>query len=258
MPEGRSNAAPAVTRAVQILDYLANFGPDIGVSAIAAGLGLSKSTCYNILQALASESLVIKDSRFPVYRLGPRLVELGMTSRLQNSHRDKIMKIMLQLITPLSVTCLVAQPLVGDRGMIIVDRISPAHSDALIVPVGTVFPITSPALGAAFLAWRDIDEVTANVRQFGDVSQNELQRLASSLDIVRQRGYSWATSEYQPGTAAIAAPVFGPDLEISLILCLIGPAERLPLEDLEAVGNQLLTAAREIAGLLARGGSPGS
>jgi DNA-binding IclR family transcriptional regulator len=216
-------------------------------------LGLNKSTCYNILQVLTDESLVVKDSGFPVYRLGPRLIELGTVSRRQISHRNEVAKIIRPLITSLGVTCLVAQPLAGDRGIIVVDRIFPDNEDALAVPVGTVFAITAPALGRAVLAWRDIDEVFANARRFDDVNEGDLKAIASTLEVVREKGFGWSNSEYQPGTNAVAAPIFGADLEVSLVLCLIAPTTRLPTADINDVGSRLVLAAREVASLLARG-----
>ena len=254
---GKRGTVPAVTRAIQILDYLANHDAEVGVSTIALDLGLNKSTCYNILQALASESVVVKDSRFPVYRLGPRLVELGTVSRRQISHRSEVARVMEPLIGSLGITCLVAQPLAGDRGIIVVDRLFPANADALAVPVGTVFRITAPALGRALLAWRDIDEVFANVRRFDDVNEDELTAMVASLDVVREKGFGWSNSEYQPDTNAVAAPIFGTDLHVSLVLCLMGPTSRFPTDQIDKVGRELVAATREIARLLVRRGVAG-
>jgi DNA-binding IclR family transcriptional regulator len=64
-------------RTCDILEYLANHGPELGLSEITDDLGLSKSTVHRLLSALERRAYV---RRFPLtskYGLGTKLVELG-------------------------------------------------------------------------------------------------------------------------------------------------------------------------------------
>lgn len=245
-PKRTAPPAPAVAKAVEILDYLANHNAEAGVSAIAAAIGMNKSTCYNILQTLAGESMVVKDSRFPVYRLGPRLVELGTASRRQLSHRDQVGEAVRPLVEAAGLTCAIAVPLPGDRGTIIVDRVIPRRADAMSVAIGYVASITAPAMGRVVLATRDIDEVLANIRNFPDVDEATLLGLVDSLDTVREKGFGWSDSEFQPGTNAVAAPILNADREIALVLCLVGDASHFPSDKIEEYGLALVEIAAQI------------
>lgn len=246
MSDPSAKRAPAVAKAIEILDYLANRKAEAGVSVIATDLGMNKSTCYNILQTLAAEQMVVKDSRFPVYRLGPRLVELGTASRRQLSHREQVGEAVRPLVEKTGLTCCIAMPLPGDRGTIVVDRIIPRRTEAMSIPIGWVGSITAPAMGRVVLAGRDIDEVMSNVRNFPDVDLAALTTLVDSLDVVREKGYGWSDSEFQPGTNAVAAPIRGADREVALVLCMFGDATHFPSEKIDEYGRALVALAAQI------------
>jgi DNA-binding IclR family transcriptional regulator len=248
---GRS-AAPAVTRAIQILDYLANTKAEAGVSEISAALGLNKSTCFNILKTLADESIVIKDPRFPVYRLGPRLVELGTASRRNFTNRQTVAQLVRPLVDELGITCLVAQPLPGDRGSIIVDRIIPRGRDVLTAPIGQVYPITAPALGRVLLANRDVEEVLAHVNELPDTSEAQLFKIMESLDAVHAKGYGWSEEEYQADVNAVATAVHNSSGDVVLLLCLIGYAEHFGHDRIDELGRQLRDVTATIEAALLR------
>ena len=64
-------------RTCDILECLADHGPELGLSEITDDLGLSRSTVHRLLSALERRSYV---RRFPLtrkYGLGTKLVELG-------------------------------------------------------------------------------------------------------------------------------------------------------------------------------------
>ena len=68
-------------RTCDILDCLANRGPELGVSEITVDLGLSKSTVHRLLSALAHRDYVRRIPDTGKYRLSTKLVELGERAR---------------------------------------------------------------------------------------------------------------------------------------------------------------------------------
>jgi DNA-binding IclR family transcriptional regulator len=252
--DGKSSPAPAVSRAIQILEYLAVVKPQAGVSEIASALHINKSTCFNILRTLADESIVIKDSRYPVYRLGPRLIELGTASRRNFSHRGQIAEVVRPLVESLGLTCLIAQALPADRGAIVVDRIVPRGKAALTAPIGHVYPLTVPAIGRVILAARDIEDVLAFSHGL-DATEEETSALLAALDVVRARGFSSSAEEYQEDVNAVAAPVYGPTREIAFVLALIGHPDEFPASKIAEFGPALCGVAEQLGDSFARDGS---
>jgi DNA-binding IclR family transcriptional regulator len=75
MKNGSSEAAGirVVDRVVDILTFMADKGVPSGVSEIAEGVGLSKSTVYRILAALKRYNVVMRDSG-SLYVIGPTTI----------------------------------------------------------------------------------------------------------------------------------------------------------------------------------------
>lgn len=247
-----SPPAPAVARAFQILEYLANAKAEAGASEIATALEMNKSTCFNILKTLMQESAVIRNSNYPAYRLGPRLVELGTASRRNFSRREQIGVMVRPLVESTGITCLISQPLPADRGAIVIDRVIPRGRDAVTAPIGQVYPITAPAMGRVLLAVRDIEEVLAAAPDQPDLDEEELLRLLPSLDEVWEKGYGWSVEEFQEAINAVAAPVLGADGQVTVLLCLIGRREHFPAERIDDYGVQLRDVARRVEAMLLR------
>lgn len=234
---------PAVDRAFQILEYLATISPEAGVTEMANALDINKSTCYNILQSMSATGVVVRDSRFPVYRLGPKLVELGTASRRNFSHRDDVKQLVRPLVEKFGITCLTAQPLPGYRGFVVTDRYLPRGEDILSAPIGHVYPINAPAMGRVFLAFEDIHGSAITPADFGLRTKAELDALLRGADEARDDGYGRSLGEQNEGVNAVAAPVRGTDGRVNFLLCVFGYTEHFPDDQIDEVG----TALRELA-----------
>jgi DNA-binding IclR family transcriptional regulator len=242
--------APAVERAVRILEYLAHDQPEASLSQIAAALELNKSTCFNILRTLQQYGVVVRDSRFPLYRLGPKLVELGTASRRNYSYRRVVTRELEPLLEKYQVTCLMGQLLPNDAGIVVTDRIVPHRAGALTAAIGQVHPLTVPAMGRAVLAVRPFAAVVGlmDVMSVGD--GDELARLSRQLEDVRARGFAASLEEYQEGVNAVATTVLGPDGDVALILCLMGTAEQFPAERALTAGSELHQVSKRLQVIL--------
>src|ERR1051326_6315243 len=64
-------------RGLTILDELSGGAPELGVTEIAARLGVHKSTAFRLLSTLRAHELVEQDASTEKYRLGAGLVRLG-------------------------------------------------------------------------------------------------------------------------------------------------------------------------------------
>ncbi len=237
--------APAVERAVRILEYLAHVRPEASLSDIATALTLNKSTCFNILKSLQQAGIVARDSRAPLYRLGPKLVELGTASRRNYSYRVVVTRELQPLVEKFEVTCLVAQLLPNDAGIVVTDRIV-ASPGLLTAPVGQVHPLSVPAMGRAVLATKPFASVVGlmDVLAMGD--GDRLSQLSQQLEEVRARGFALSLEEYQPGVNAVATTILDPGGDVALILCLMGSAEGFPTEAVLAAGTELCQRAKHL------------
>lgn len=245
-PHLGSTPAPAVTRALMILEHLATVSPEARMTDIAEALAINKSTCFNILKALADYGAVVRDDRYPVYRLGPKMVELGTASRRHFSHREAIRGELDPLVRQLGVTAIITQPLPSLGGFVVVDRLIPARDDALTAPIGHVYPVTAPAMGRAFLAAEGLETSMIDILSETDLGPQERQQLNESVRLARESGYGVSANDQNVGVNAVAAAVRGAVGNVEVLLCLFGYDRHLPASDLPAAGRQVADAARAI------------
>jgi len=241
-------AAPAVANAFRILEFLADFPRGAGVSEIARALGISKSSCFNVLATLLLHEAVIKDQRRADWRLGPKLVKLGTAARRGYSYRTSLRQAVQGLVDANGLTCLVGQVLANNQGIVVIDRILPRtrHPEVVTPPIGELYPLTAPAMGRAVLAQLDDDEVMLIAgRDAGSTTQNH-QALLTKLEEIRKLGYATSLEEYEPTTHAVACllPVGN---DAGLVLCLVGHRHRLPVKKIPGIAALLITAARSIS-----------
>lgn len=248
-----ASPSPAVGRAIRILEYLAHTQPEASLAEIANALELNKSTCFNILKSLIQSGVVVRDARFPIYRLGPKLVELGTASRRNYSYRALVKRALTPLVNEYEIACLLAQLLPHDAGIVVTDRIMPSRKDVLTAPIGHVYPLSVPAMGRIVLATRPFSDIV-HLNDLRTLSKNGgLEQLKAQLDHFRALGYATSVEEYQRGVNAVATPVHGSDGDIALLLCLLGHASDFPRERLDEAGSALRRTAAQLEEALHHG-----
>jgi IclR family transcriptional regulator, acetate operon repressor len=244
--------APAVASAMRILEYLAQ-SPDAGLAEISAALELNKSTCFNILSALAGFGAVIKLPSAH-YKLGPKLIELGTAARRKFTHRAAMRERLHDLVETFGVTAVVGQMLEDQTRIVIVDRIAGPRESDIAPAIGQTYELTAPALGRVALSSLDPEEALEIVRR---TARSKLKTGDSvwraQLEAIRKVGFATSKQEYRSGVNAVAAAVgwFG---EPATVIGLVGRIKDLPTSRLSQAGRRLVLLARELEDFAASGG----
>ena len=241
-----SNPAPAVARAVRIVNYLLAAPDGAGVTEIAQALSMNKSTCFDILKTLTAFQVLTKHPRYAIYRLGPLLVQWGMASRRQLSGRTHIRESVRTLVSDIGLICLVAQVLADEHGIVVVDRVEPARADALTIPVGYVVPLSAPAMGRIVLSYMDEPEALKTARRLNMINGSQESAFIDQMHRIRRVGYATSAGEFRPEFNAVASAITRGNAEIVSLLCIAGYTHHLPAADLDRLGERLSGLAREL------------
>jgi DNA-binding IclR family transcriptional regulator len=241
-----SNPAPAVARAVRIVNYLLAAPDGAGVTEIAQALSMNKSTCFDILKTLTAFQVLTKHPRYAIYRLGPLLVQWGMASRRQLSGRTHIRESLRTLVSDIGLVCLVAQVLADEHGIVVVDRVEPARQDALTIPVGSVVPLSVPAMGRVVLSYMDEPEALRIARRLNMINGSQDSAFIDQMHRIRRDGYATSAGEFRPDFNAVASAITRGNAEIVSLLCIAGYTHHLPTADLDRLGERLSGLAREL------------
>ena len=208
--DAEQSLAPAVTRAIAILDALAtNRGKPLGPSELGRRLGIPKSSASNVCYALASGGLLRQvDGE---YCLGQRLVEYGESYLAGVDIVQQFHAACLALAEDEEETLQLA--VLDGADVVYLARRDGRHPIRLVSEVGRHLPATCTAVGKAMLAELTDSEVTARLGS-GEVlhqrtphSVRTRTELDKQLAEIRHKHYAVDDGEAAEGIYCLAQTI---------------------------------------------------
>lgn len=140
----------SVTRALEILEYLAEHGNNCRLQDISDGLGLNKSTAHALVSTLEYKGYIVQDTESPRYSLDINCMRLGITFRRDFFARDRMNQLLVKLVDAVGETCFFAVR-VGDQ-FFYLDAIASDRSIKADPKIGCFQKLSSPsAIAKVFL-----------------------------------------------------------------------------------------------------------
>jgi DNA-binding IclR family transcriptional regulator len=229
-------------KALGILAAFSEERPDVGVSELAAELGVHKSTVSRLLATLENRGLVRREGdRFaPGWELA-RLGALAMRgSALVAAAREP-----LEGLGERSGETVNLAVRDGERALNIL-QIDAAHFVGVTDWTGRAPPLHATANGKVLLAFGD-DGVPRSLPRLTKRTITDRRRLRTELGRVREAGFAVAVEELELGLHATAAPVFDRFGACVAAVSVSAPAYRLPERRLPEAGELCMDAAAEIS-----------
>ena len=244
----RKPPAPAVDKAFRALEYLSHQRLGAGVSEIARAIGVGKGSCFKLLTSMGRHQAVIQDPRTTVWRLGPRLVELGTATRRGYSLREELRRLLQPLVDEAGMTALIGQVLADHAGVVLIDRVLPARkAEVILMPIGEVYPLTAPVFGRAVLARYDDHQALAVAASGGGFRTAATRRgLIDKLAEIRAQGFACSVAEYEPGFHAVGCTLQTDGGEEGFVISMIGRAQQLPRHKMNSIGQRLRALAHAL------------
>lgn len=211
--------APAVTRAVRILDALARAAEPVKPAFLAADLGVPKSSLHGVCSSLVSQG-VIERTKDGHYMLGLRVVDWGSARVARSNLAQDFVRAWVAYPEFAAEAALLSE-LDGTHVIYLACRNS-AHPLGVTFRTGMRLPAASTATGKALLAALSEEEID---RRFGaDVqfprftgrSVKSLRALKTQLRVVRDLGYSIDDGETREGMYSIGKVVLERSGETSI------------------------------------------
>lgn len=245
-----ATAGGMLAKGLTLLVTLGQYPAGIGLSELARQVGMPVSTAHRLLATLHAFGFVHFDADYRRYSLGLRLFELSHQVSLVRRLSEVALPVMQRLVQITGETSLIS--VLDGSEMVYVERIDSPHPIQVRGSTGRKDPIYCTAMGKSLLAFRPAEERETIIRQLQlkpltPHTITDREALRRELDRTRERGYSLADEEHEPGIRTVAVPVIGSRGRAIAALCVTAPAFRASLEDLTRHVPMLLDAAREIA-----------
>lgn len=251
MAEG--SLVPALDRALQLLRELATTGEPQTLSELAASIGVSRSSVFNILNTLQQHGMVEKDPRHKTYRLGVAIFELGSAYLNKVSLVPAFNGIAHRLVEQCQETVKLA--VLEGRDIVYLGKQEGLYSVRLVAQVGSRVPAHGTAVGKVLLAQLSDEEIVRLYEgyRFAVRTANTIHtrtELLSQIQQARIQGYAFDREEAAIGLTCIAAPIRDHSRQVVAAMSIGVPNDRLTPGRLSELQIMVVQAAQELSLIL--------
>ncbi|AOY94774.1 IclR family transcriptional regulator [Cupriavidus sp. USMAA2-4] len=237
-----------------VIELLAHSERPLGLSEIAAELGLAKSNVHRLLQALTELRYVIRAGDGSGYSASIKLWELGsaVLSRLDLRRHAEIWMDQLMHASGESVHLSVL-----DRGEVVyvhkIDSPNPVRAYTQIGGRALAHCVATGKAMLAFLPEATLQRMAAALVPSTPHSIVEPARFLREMEKIRKQGYAVNRGEWRETVSGIAAPITDCHGHVIAAVGLSGPAERFRPGRLKPFADMVQEAAAEITASLGGG-----
>jgi DNA-binding IclR family transcriptional regulator len=239
----------SLQNAIRLLNVFSVEEPELGISALAEKLGISKSAVHRLVTSMASEGFIAKDINTNMYRLGISILGLGnvVTSTM------KIYRVALPVLQDLGKLAKesVHLGIFRDDKVVFLNRIDSPRSISSLSVMGSQVPAHCTCSGLVFLAYQPKETVERIIAKgltaYTEKTITDRKTFLQVLENVRRQGYAVCIEEYQKGVTSVAAPVFNARRQVIATVSTPGPTKRMNKETIEQLVKWVTQAAQEIS-----------
>jgi DNA-binding IclR family transcriptional regulator len=224
----RRTTIQAIDRAAGILQALASGPQRLGVSELAARLGLARPTVHGILQTLVAHGFVEQDAASDKYQLGPGLLQLGYSYLDLNELRARSITFADRLA--IRTNAAVRVGVMHGPAIVVVHHVFRPDATFQVLEVGSQLPLHASALGKAVLAFMPgevVDDLLSGDLPRLTKRTPNVASLRAQLRTIRDEGIATERDEAVLGESSIAAPIFDQSQQAVGAIGVVGDTGRI-------------------------------
>lgn len=244
----------SIGRAAALLEVMGS-GDWIALRDLAQGVGVAKTTAFNLVGALVDVGFAEHDPEKGLYRLGLLHMVYGRAVERRLDMVASIRPYLVRLCAETRETVNLALPCTTDA--IIVESLESNQSLRVSSYAGTRADYHSTACGRALIAWRS-NEFRKTILELAPLNSKtpntttDLAALNVLLEQCRERGWSHEYEENEIGSACVAAPILDALDQPIASVSVAGPAARFNDAMMQDLGKMLIERMAEISTALQR------
>ena len=249
------SSAPIVdslATALRLLDYFTTREPELSLLQLSEKSGLYKSRIHRLCGTLVVSGFLIR-TPWSSYRLGPKLMALGKVYENTNTIVSISRPVMRELANTTGESVALFS-LDGETSFCLAREFG---SSRLVFSIkeGDNMQLHASAAGRILLAYgtevlREKILKTNHLERFTPLTMVDPKKIKAGLPEIRKRGYAVNRGERELEVAAVAAPIFDHEQNVTESLVVVGPVQRFSDERVPGIVKNLLSATRKISKLL--------
>ena len=233
-------------KSFRLIEVLAESPDPRGVTELGLELGLVKSNVHRLLNSLQELGVVRQAPESEKYELTLRLWQLGNKVLSRLNVKDVAIEYMHRLRDQAQEDVFLSA-LEGVE-VLYLHKLQSGH--VVRASFGGSNPAYCSSTGKAILAWlppERVEQVMRDARRFTERTIVEIAAMRRELAVIRERGFSMNVGEWTNSVHGVAAPIFDHAGKVVAALGISGPAHRLELDRLEAMGPLVRETTRQIS-----------
>lgn len=216
-----ANHSQSLERGLAILSSFSEAQPLLGITELAAKVGLNKSTTHRYISTLAALRYLQQDASTRKYRLGPRAVDLGLAA-INSMEVTQIAGPALQALSD-ETGHTVSMAILDGTDIVYVDRCRSAREGRLGIDlhlhVGSRLPAYCTSMGKVLLAFQPAERIIdlldrTDLARRGPNTLTAREALLAALRRIRQAGWAVNDEELAPGLRSLAVPIRDADGDV--------------------------------------------
>lgn len=242
----------AVTLALHILERLAEEGRPMGVTALAAALGTTKSRIFRHLQTLMQHGYILQSGDTERYQIGFRIVSLARAAAENQDIVTASYRALRELRDALGHSAVVSQ--VEPDGVRILLTIPGKSPIEIGVRPGSLLQFHASAQGKIALSFGNetlrASVLGSRLERLTDKTITTAAALRAEIEKVRNQGWAVAPNEALIGVNALAAPVFDASGSLAGSIAVVDSVQYIPETPAPQQIARLLEAAKSASAAL--------
>ena len=251
MMRKKSASAPAVDRALDVIELMAVSDRDLSLSEIMKRVNIPRQSLIRILNTLCDRGVLDRAEQRGFYRLGMKLLYLG--NRLQDkiTLRSVAWPFMQELAEKTHKT-IELSTLDRDQ-LILIEQIEGTEGVRLYSRVGSGYPyFHAVGVGKIYLAHMDLEKRKKVLHKIGLPAVTEhtitnMDKLEVELLKVRENGYAFEDQELRKGVRRVTAPIYGFRNDLAGCIGIAATIFSFELEHREDLGRMAVQTANKIS-----------
>lgn len=239
-----------LTRALQLVNTIAEEAGGIGVSQLSTRLAVPPATVHRLLSSLRDDGVVRQDAATKRYRLGPATLRWAQAFLRQDTTASAAQPFLDELRSAVAESVFLTE-LVGDHAVCVATAESP-RPVRFFMRLGQRMPWNAAASARAILAYRDEAEArhllkVERIRRFTMATPVSVDEILDELLEVRANGFAACDEELEVGVTALAAPIRDLGGEVVASVSVVAPSRRMTGMVRRTLTLQLLRTADRIS-----------
>lgn len=240
----------SVSKALSIINLLAEKENPLSLSQISAALGFSLSTTHHLITSLKLERFVDQNPVSKKYGIGLRLFEIGLSNNYYQLLAKKAGPALEKMSDQTGESSNLAVLIDGQ-----IIYIAQRHSSQMMktfVQLGERSPVHCTGVGKILiseLSKEDIEQIVHKhgLKKYTLRTITSLENLLEELEKVKKQQYAIDQEEREEGVVCVAAPIFNRARKIIAAISISGPTSRIKAKELSNIIELLKKYAQSLS-----------